>query len=286
MDLIEVGTGYSYSTLQAASNAALSGGTVRANANATNIYAEAVLINNKRIRLIGALPNQGIRIAGAGAGASPALQVTGTGGVCLENFLITNVGSTATYIVQFNVAEDWISRCKIDGNNAKYCLLAQYADNCLLQNGARAFVPSCPGQVILRHVTCVNFSYTGLYGNTNTGDFKGCLTYNCNNAGFLNGFAQYCCWNFGDDGTPPGALSKPRMSLADIAFANYAGGDFSLTLASKAWINGVAILPDDITGKRRLRSGPMNRIYGGCYEPFPVLPYWLSGASSLRTIVP
>ena len=58
MALVEVGDGFLYSTISAAITAVASGGTVRANSNATNAYAESVAVT-KRIHLIGALPNQG-----------------------------------------------------------------------------------------------------------------------------------------------------------------------------------------------------------------------------------
>jgi hypothetical protein len=32
-----------------------------------------------------------------------------------------------------------------------------------------------------------------------------------------------------------------------------------------------------------MRRGPNNRIYGGCYEPFPAAPVFLTGGSSIRS---
>lgn len=287
MALLDVGTGYPYSTIQAAVNAAPSGGTVRANANGGNSYPEAILINNKRIRLHGGVGNQGIALPGAGGGASPTVQVTGTGGVMIENFAISNVGSANAYVVQMNVAEDWITRCKVT-TAGKTCLYAQYVEECLLYGASRGLLPSCPGQVIARHVTCVNMSFAGLQGNTNNGDFKACLAYNCNTQPFLNGFAQYCAWNVAGDGYPgvsPGALSQ-IMTLADIGFVNYAGGDFSLGPNSRAFVPGVDFRRIDLLGERRLRVGPNTRIYAGCYDPWPVAPSWATGGSSVRVITP
>jgi len=285
MALLEVGTGYPYTTVQAAVNAAPSGGTVRCNATGGNVYAEAVLVNNKRIRLVGGVNDlQAITIAGAGAGAAPALQVTGSGGVCVENLSFSNVGSAATYVVELNVAEDWISRCRIDGGGAKRCLEGQFGDNTLLFNGLRGVMPSCPGQVILQHFTCVNMTQQGLQGNVNNLDAKGCLAYNCNNLGYVNRLAAFCCWNAGDDITPPGALSKTLVPLADISFINYGGGNFFLNPGSLVYVPGVDILPFDITGRRRLRAGLDDRIYAGCYDPYPAAPAYLTGASAIRVL--
>ncbi len=286
MALLDVGTGFPYSTIQAAVNAAPSGGTVRANPNVGNVYPEAVLINNKRIRLVGGGDTpQAITISGAGGGAAPAIQSTGTGGMIVENFKVSNVGSGNANVIQCNVAEDWISRCEIF-TAGKRALLGQYADNLLIRDSSIGLQPSCPGQVIMRHVTVVNMTASGLSGNTNNGDFKACLAYNCNNQGFLNSFAQYCCWNFSDDGTAAGALSLTRMQLADISFVNYAGGNFQLNPDSKCYVPGSAIIRTTLQGNRRMRTGPNTRIYAGCYDPWPVAPSWATGGSSVRVITP
>lgn len=283
MAVLDVGTGFPYSTISAAVNAAPSGGTVRPNANGGNIYPEAVLINNKRIRLVGGLDAQGITISGAGAGAAPAVQVTGTGGVIIENFKLRNIGSTNTYVVQCNVAEDWVSRCDIV-TAGKTCLYGQYGDNLMLHDSANGVAPSCPGQVIMRHCGAVNMTARGFIGNVNNGDCKACFTYNCVTQGFQNSFAQYCCWNFSSDGTAIGALSRQRVLLSDFAFVNYAGGDFRLLPTSNIWVPGLAIIRTDLSGKRRLRNGPDPRIYAGPNDPYPAAPSWLTGASSIRVI--
>jgi hypothetical protein len=286
--LLDVGTGYAYSTLNAAITAAPSGGTVRGNSNVGNAYPEAVLINNKRIRLVGGGGAQSISITGAGAGAAPAVQVTGTGGVILENFKLTNVGSSNAYVVQCNVAEDWVSRCDIS-TTGKYCLYGQYADNLMLHDSLVGVTPSCPGQVIMRHCAAVNMvGGSGFNGNTNNGDFKACFTYNCNTLGFVNPFAQYCCWNFSSDATASvGALSRNNVPLADFGFINYGGGDYRLDPAvSKLWLPGIEIIRTDLSGKRRLRAGPYPRIYAGPNDPYPAAPVWITGTSSIRVITP
>ena len=174
--LLEVGDGKPYSTAQAAINAGLDGVSVRLNeVLATgNAYPEAILVNNKRVRLFGKLGAVGagplISVTGAGGGASPALQVTGTGGVQCENLNFSNVGSAATYVVEGNVAEDWFSRLIIDGGGTARCLQAQFADTCLLKNGVRGNDPSCPGQIMLFNFTCVNMSAQGLMSNLNLGE--------------------------------------------------------------------------------------------------------------------
>lgn len=286
MALLNVGTGYPYSTIQAAVNAAPSGGTVRANSNVGNTYPEAVLINNKRIRLVGGgNAPLAIAITGAGGGAAPTVQSAGTGGMILENFRLSNVGSTNANVVQCNVAEDWVSRCDIS-TPGKRCLLGQYGDNLMLHDSAQGVAPSCPSQVIMRHVSAVNMTTHGLQGNVNNGDFKACLAYNCNNQEFLNGFAQYCCWNFSGGPVAPGALSLARVLLAAFGFVNYGAGDYSLSLASQVYVPGVPILEVDIRGKRRLKSGPYPRIYAGPYDPWPAAPSWMSGGSSVRVITP
>jgi len=285
MALLEVGVNYQYSTIQNAVNSAPDGGCVRVNpAVAGNIYNEAVTVNNKRVRLFGGVPSQGILIAGAGGGAAPALVVTGTGAVNLENFSFSNVGSAATYVVELNVAEDWITHCIIDGGGTARCLQSQFGDHCLLQNGVRGNDPSCPGQVLFTHFTCVNMSAQGIAGNGVTGTYQACLTYNCNNLGFLNAGFQYCAWNAGDDVTVPGPDSLAGLSLAEIAFVNYAGGDFRLSIASKAFSFGVDPMQVQMGERLRLRSGPDNRIYAGCYDPFPAAPAWLTGSSQLRVM--
>jgi hypothetical protein len=285
---LEVGTGFPFSTVQNAVNSALSGSTVRVNAGGVgNNYPEAILINNKRIRLFGALnnPTTGpvIGLTGAGAGAAPALQVAGTGGVHLEGFRCSNVGSAAADVIRGLVAQDWFSRLVVDGGGSKICLVGQYMDNLLLQNGTKGLVPSCLAQVIAQHVTVVNQSGWGLQGNAANGDFKGCLAYNCNGQAFLNALAQFCAWNFSDDPTAPGADSTPSMSLAAIAFINYAGGNFFLQPTSLAYALGVDFLPTDVRARRRMRSGP-TRIYGGCFDPYPIPAAFLSGASQIRGV--
>lgn len=285
MALLDVGTGYAYSTIQAAVTAAPSGGTVRANATPGNSYAEAVAIASKRIRLVGGLDAQGITIAGAGGGAAPAVQVTGTGGVIIENFKLRNVGSSNAYVVQCNVAEDWVSRCDIV-TAGKTCVYAQYVDNLMLHDSANGLSPSCPGQVIARHCAAINMTTRGFIGNTNNGDFKACFTYNAGPIGFQNSFAQYCCWNFSSDGTALGALSRILVPLAQFGFVNYAGGDYRLDLSSQLWVPGVAILRTDLSGRRRLRSGPNVRIFAGPNDPYPPAPSWVTGGSSVRVITP
>jgi hypothetical protein len=285
--VLDVGTGFSYSTLSAAVTDAPSGGTVRGNPNPGNVYNEAVLINNKRIRLFGGgdpgYPS--ITIAGAGGGAAPAVQVTGTGGVMLESWKLTNVGSANAYVVQCNVAEDWVTRCDIS-TAGKTCLYGQYGDNLMLHDAWYAVAPSCPGQVIMRYVAAVNMAAAGLQGNVNNGDFKACFAYNCNTQGFINSFPQYCSWNFSSDATAIGDMSRSNVSLADFAFVNYGGGDFRLLPTTKIWVPGIPILNYDLSGKRRLRAGPDPRIYAGPNNPYPFAPSWVTGGSSIRVITP
>jgi hypothetical protein len=286
--LLEVGDGKPYSTAQAAINAGIDGVSVRLNeVLATgNAYPEAILVNNKRVRLFGKLGAVGagplISVTGAGGGASPALQVTGTGGVQVENLNFSNVGSAATYVVELNVAEDWITRCIIDGGGTARCLQAQFGDTVLLKNGTHGNTPSCPGQVLLANFTCVNMTTWGIGGNAVSGTFQNCLAYNCNAQGFTNALFQYCCTNFSDDVTAPGPDSTSFMALADIGFVNYAGGDFRLLTTSLAYSPGIPPNRLDLLGNRRMRRGPNNRIYGGCYEPFPAAPVFLTGGSSIR----
>ena len=281
--ICEVGTGFAYSTIQAAITACPNGGTVRANATAGNAYAEELSISNKRVRLYGGLPEQGISVVGV-AGANPALKVSGSGGVTLENLSFSNVGSAATYVVELNVAEDWISRCRIDGNGVMRCLQGQFGDNVLLKNGTHGLAPSCGGQVVIFHFSCVNMTTEGMRANATSGTFQGCLTYNCNSLGFINAGATYSAWNFSDDPTAPGPRSWPGIPLADIAFLDYAGGNFLLSINTRAWVPGISPMALDLLGNRRLRDGRACRITGGCHDPFPPAPDWLSGASQIRQV--
>lgn len=283
MPVLEVGTGHPYSTVQAAVTDAPDGGNVRVNAGGVgNAYAEAVVVNNKRVRLVGSLADQGASITGAGGGAASALAVTGTGGVFVENLTFSNVGSAGAYVVEMNVAEDWISRCVIDGGGTKTCLQFQFGDNCLLRNGTSGSAPSCPGQTLAYNFTVVNMSVNGLVGNATTGWYVACLAYNCNNLAYVNHNLVYSTWLFSDDATATAPGSIAGMSLADIAFADYAGGDFRLLPTSKAFAKGIPFTHLDLPGNRRAKGGSDPRIFGGCHDPWPGAPTFATGSAQLR----
>ena len=287
MDLLNVGTGKPYSLIQSAINACPNGGSVQVNAGGvTNVYAEALVVNNKRIRLYGAIDGPGISVTGAG-GASPALLVSGTGGCFAENLKFSCPGSSAAYVVQLNNNQDWLSRCVIDGGGTAYCLLGQYGDNLLLANGTRGCDPSCAGVLLFQHCTVVNMSIRGFY-SAYASEYIGCLGYNCNGQAFINPSAGTSFWLFADDATPapvPGAL--PYLTLGQIDFVNYAGGDFRLKQSSKAFLPGISTLAIDGTGQARVRSGDNCRVYGGYHDPAgyggaSALLAWLTGSASIR----
>jgi len=285
--LLEVGDNKTYATIGTAISAAPDGGTVRANPKAAtaNVYPEAVTVNNKRITLIGSLVDTlkpRIQITGAGAGAAPAVLVTGTGGITLVNFEISNAGSTATYAVEGNVAEDWFHRLLITGGAGK-CLQGQFMTNLILANGVAGLDPSCQGQVVVIHCTAVNHTDYGFKGIASISEFQACLAYNCNGLGFQTGFYSYCGWNAADDYTPPGPLPRPGMALADIAFVNYAGGDYRLLQTTKAWRNGCSPIDCDFLGNRRARlKGIDPLIVAGAHDPWPERPAYFTGVSSIR----
>lgn len=280
--LLEVGDGKPYSLIQAAINAGDSGSTVRACAKAAsaNTYPEALLVNNKRVTLEGDLPECVIVVSGAGGGAAPALLVTGTGGVTVRNFYFSNVGSSATYVVEANVAEDWFHDSIVDGGNVAKCIQAQFMTNMTYLNGLAAVDASCGGQVIGIHCTAYHHSQYGFKGNTNLAMWQACLAADCNSLGFQSGLAQYCEWNVGDDLTPPGTQSVIRnLPIAAMAFT---GADYRLLPTTLAWLPGISPLMTDRLANRRMRRGPNARIVAGAFDPWPVAPSFLTGGSSIR----
>ena len=286
MALTEVGDGHLYSTLSVGITNTPDGGTVRANpVSGGTDYPEAVAVANKRIHLIGSNPNQGISISGAGGGAAAAVLSSGNGKIIIENFTISNVGSAATYVVQLNVAEDWFRRLYIDGGGTKRCIEAQFGENTILFDGTHGLMPSCPGQVIMKHLTCVQMTTLGLQGNSNNLDAKGCLIYDCNAAGFVNAEDDFCWANFSDDITAPGPASQRGLVLADYDFENLGAGDVRIGIDSIAWITGISPLPVDINGNRRFRETGVNpRLYGGAFDPYPASPSFVTGTSSIRSM--
>jgi len=291
MALLEVGAGKPYLLIQNALTAAGNGDHVRVDAPAAGFnYPEDLTIVNKRITLAGVgttLLAPRIGITGTG-GAAPALQVSGSGGVFLRNFRFSNVGAAAgIYIVELNVAEDWISGCLIDGDGNKDCLQAQFGDNCLLANGRNGVRPSCPGQTLSMHFTAVNHTAIGFSANTALGEFVGCLGYNCAGGAFHNGaFYLYSLNCVSDDLTASRIpQSSVLMTLAEIAFVNYALGDYRLLDTSAAFFQGMSQQALDFLGNRRVRdSGREPRVYAGAHDPWPATPTYLTGGSSIRVL--
>jgi len=281
---LTTGTGAPYATVQAAVNAANSGDTIGVGANVGNTYPEAILVNNKYLHLIGLVDNQGIALPGAGGGAAPTINVTGTGGCIVENFICSNVGSAHTDVLTLNVYQHWVRRVRVVGTGAKVCFRAQYMENCSAYAGLDGFRPSCPGQNILKHVTCVDMSGVGLLANVANGDFEACLVYNCVGACLTNAITTVGKWNSVSDGTAPGVASRQNIQLTDCSFVNYAGGNLALTINSALWFEGVSPLATDIRGKRRLRFALQPRIYSGAFDPYPPPVAFMTGASAIRTV--
>jgi hypothetical protein len=276
-----------YATISAAIAAGPDGVSVLAGAVAGtgNAYPEAISIT-KRVTLSGdlALPTgPGVRITGAGGGAAPAVLSSGNGKLTLNNFEVSNAGSAAVYVVEGNVAEDWFSRLLIRGGGVAKCLQGQFMENLILADGAAALDPSCGGQVICYHLTAVNHTGYGLLCNA-SGWAQGCLAYNCNALGFSNLFsAIYSAWNGADDATLPGVLAKTGLTLADIAFLNYAGGDYRLSPATLAYQPGISPVDVDFLGNRRLRAGAVDlRIVMGGHDPWPGAPSFITPGSAIR----
>lgn len=287
MAYLKVGTGEAYATVQAAVNAAASGFTIGAGPTAGNTYAEAILINNKYVHLVGLVENQGILLAGAGGGAAPTVNVTGTGGVILENFTCSNVGSAHADVLTLNVFQHWVRRVRVNGTGGKVCFRAQFMENCMAYGGLDGFRPSCPGQNILKHVSVVDMTGLGIIANVLNGDLEACLVYNTALACITNALPAVCKWNFASDGSALGAEGRNYVSLADCSFINYGAGDIRLAADSALWVPGISPLAVDITGKRRLRNTARSpRIYAGAHDPYPAGPVWLSGASGIRVILP
>jgi hypothetical protein len=289
MAILNVGTGKPYATIQGAITAVDHGGTVQVHAGGVaNVYAEALVVNNKRVRLFGAIDGPGISVTGAGGGAAPALLVSGTGGCFLENLKFSNVGSSATYVVQLNVSYDWISRCVIDGGATARCLLGQFGDNVLLKNGTRGMGASCSGSLLAQHFTVVNMSVYGFAAATYGSTFIGCLTANCNNLGLQGISLNNSFWCFTSDASAfQVTASKYNMPLADIDFVDYAGGDFRLKPGSLAGIPGISTLAIDGLGRKRVRQGDDCQIFGGYHDPQifddnAAKLAWLTGTSSIR----
>jgi hypothetical protein len=290
MALLEVGTGTPYATIQAAINVAPSGSSIRVNAGGVaNVYNESISISGKRLFIFSDLVDLSlgpvIEIR-AVAGAAPAVNVAAVAnsGLDLENFKVSAALAASADVIHGRVGYDWFRRLVVNGGGTKICMTAQYLENCILYNGTTGLTPSCPGQVIGRHLTCVNMSVAGLVGNVGNGDFKACLTYNCNNAGFVNANNELCCWNFSSDLSAPGLFPIRGIALADIAFVNLGAGNLFLQPGSLAYVAGASVLATDILGKRRVRDGGYRdlRIYGGAHDPYPPAPAYLTGASQIR----
>jgi len=287
---LTTGTGQPYATIQAAVNAAQSGDTVGVGVNAGNTYPEAILVAGKYLHLIGLVENQGIALPGAGGGAAPCVNVTGTGGVILENFTCSNNGSAHTDVLTLNVYQHWVRRVRVNGTGGKVCFRAQYVENSVAYGGLDGFRPSCPGQNILKHVTCVDMAGVGLLANVANGDFEACLVFNCVGACLTNAVATIGKWNSVSDGSAPGVGSRQGITLADCAFVNYGAGDVRLTALSALWFLGVSPLAVDLRGKRRLRlptpgqAGFEPRIYSGAFDPWPIPPAFMTGASAIRVV--
>lgn len=291
---LTVGTGQPYATIQAAVNDAVDGDTIGAGPNVGNTYPEAITINNKYVHLIGLLEDQGVSLPGAGGGAAPCVNVTGTGGCILENFTCSNNGSAHTDVLTLNVYQHWVRRVKVVGTGGKVCLRAQYVENTLAYDGLDGFRPSCPGQNILKHVSIVDMTGLGIMANVNNGDLEACLVFNTVGACVTNAVAAVSKWNAVSDASAVGASSRQSVTLGDCAFVNYAGNNFALTTASALWNLGVSPLATDIRGKRRYRLPPLAlqlasfpsapRVYSGAFDPYPGPLAFNSGASGIRTV--
>lgn len=279
--LITAGTGGDFPTIQAAVNAALHGDTVGI---LDGTFAEAISWNNKFLHLIG-LGSAAI-LTGAGGGAAPTISLTGTGGGLLENFRASNAGSAHADVLSLNVYQHRCHRVRVDGTGGKVCFRAQYLDNCVAYNGTQGFVSSCPGENILRHVTCVNMTGAGLNCSVLNGTVQGCLVYGAAGGSILNYNPETCAWNFVDDAVLTDPASKRNQLLAAFGFVNLGAGDVSLTAASLAYFTGLSPLPLEFLGRQRQRFGVVApRIYAGAYDPWPTAPAYASGVSSIRRLV-
>lgn len=281
---LTVGTGQPFATVQAAVNAAASGDTIGVGANPGNVYPEAIAIANKYVHLLGLVDDQGVSLPGAGGGAAPCVNVTGTGGVILENFTCSNNGSAHGDVLVLNVYQHWVRRVRVDGTGGKNCFVAQYMENCIAYGGLNGFRASCPGQNILKHVSVVDMGGYGILANVGNGDLEGCLVYNCVGPCVTNAVPAISKWNSVSDGSNVGAASRQAISLAECSFVNYGAGDVRLTSDSALWFFGTSPLATDISGKRRLRFTPLPRVYSGAFDPWPVAPAFMTGASAIRTL--
>jgi hypothetical protein len=188
--------------------------------------------------------------------------------------------------VELNVAEDWISRCVVDGEaKGSKGLQAQFGDNVLILRCTNGVDPSCGGQTLFFHFTCVKCTVQGINSNAASGEFVGCLTADCNSLGLVNGAAIYAHNNVCEDATALAFPGGAQMSQADMAFADWAGNDFRLLPGSLAWFEGMSICPNELLGWRKARETfPRPRVYAGCYDPYPPQPSWLTGGSSIRNL--
>jgi len=289
MALLEVGTNKPYSTIQAAINDTAPSGHIRVNPGGVgNVYTEKLAIVSKRVRLSGSgVTAAGPQILVQSPDNVAALTVSGTGGVWCENLGFRTTLAAATYVCEGNVAEDWFSRCVVDGEaKGSKGLQAQFGDNNLIMRCTSGVEPSCGGQTLFYHFTCVKCTVRGIVSNANGGEFVGCLTADCNNAGFVNGNPQYCHNCVADDATPatfPGSIDS--MALADIAFLDFAGNDFRLLTTTQAYFLGMAIVPYDLLGNRRTRETvPSPLVVAGCLDCLPAGPGFLSGSSQIRSM--
>lgn len=285
MAYLTTGTGAPYATVQAAVTAAAHGDTIGVGPNAGNTYPEAIAITNKYLNIVGLVDDQGISLPGAGGGVAPTVSVTGTGGVNLENFLCSNVGSAHADVLSLNVYQHMVRRVRVDGTGGKNCFVAQYLDNCMAYDGLNGFVPSCPGENILRHFTCVDMSGNGIQANVLNGTLEACLVFNCVGPCVQNANEQVCKWNAVSDATACGADARKNISLADADFVNYGAGDIRLNETSGLYWIGMSPLAVDYTGKRRQRFlVPLPRVYAGAFDPWPVTVAFFTGTSGIRVL--
>jgi hypothetical protein len=279
MSFIIVGPTGAFPTVQQGVNAAAHGDTIGVQ-DAT--YPEAISWNNKLLRIIGL--GSAALLTGAGGGAAPTINVTGTGGALLENLTCSNVGSAHSDVLALNVYQHLCRRVRVNGTGGKICFRAQYLENCVAYNGLNGFVSSCLGENILRHVSVVNMTGQGIICNTANGTIQACLVYGTVGGSIINYNAQVCAWNAAADAILTDPSSLNNVPLGNFAFTNLGAGDVSLTIASQVYFAGISPAVDDFTGKRRMRLDTLvPRIYAGAYDPYPAQPSWNTGVSAIRS---
>ena len=154
-----------------------------------------------------------------------------------------------------------------------------------MYNGLGGLQSSGAGRMYAKQITCVDMSVQGIFGAANRISVYGCLTYNCNNAGYVGSTASVVAWNFSDDLTAPGPDSVTGLTLGQISFVNYGAGDLRLNPNSQAFITGLSTMSVDVRTHKRWRDrSPVPRIYGGAHSPYPVAPSFLTGASGIKVL--